>query len=95
MLLAEPDLPRIGSLVADDHEFGVAAREPDLDAPRVELTADLEGRLAEEIEEVEVQRGCERLGHTASRLCWSHRRREQSRREFLLDRLDMARRAAR
>ena len=64
--------------VRDDDQLGLATGETHLDAARVELTADLESSLAEQIEQMEMERRCERLAHAASELgCFARRRDRQ------------------
>src|SRR4029078_4704715 len=73
----------------DDHELGIAARKADLDAARLDLSAELERRLPEEVEQVEMERRRQRLTHAASGL----RRRVVTERggcsELLLNGLDV------
>ena len=63
-----PTWPASGTSSRDDDELGVATGETHLDAARVELAADLESGLAEQVEQMEVERRCERLAHAASEL---------------------------
>ena len=81
---------RVGGVLGDDHELGVAACEADLDASGAELAADLQRRLAEEVEEAEVERRAEGLdqplGGLRSRLVAD----SGGVGEILLDRLDVA-----
>ena len=57
-----------GGLVGDDDELGLASGEAHLDSTGLELCPDLERGLAEEVEQVEMQRGGERLAHPAGEL---------------------------
>src|SRR5439155_22405317 len=79
-----------GFLVADEHELRIAAGEPDLDAPVVELARELERRLAERLEEAPAECGleCDReeLGRAGGRLVAD--RRDPG--EVLSERLDGA-----
>ena len=68
-LLADADLAGVGHLVGDDDELGIAAGESNLDAAGVDLAPDLESGLAEEVEQVEMERRGERVAHAASGLC--------------------------
>src|SRR5256886_11908222 len=59
-------------LVADEYEFRIAACEPDLDPPFVELAGKFERRLAKGLEEASAEGGFERareeLGGASGRL---------------------------
>src|SRR5579884_31869 len=59
-------------LVADEHELRVAACDPNLDPPVVELGVELERALSERLEEAPAERGLERdreeLGRAGGRL---------------------------
>src|SRR5918996_1140592 len=68
VLLSGRDLYRLPRLVRHDNELRLPPGKPDLDARRVELAADLERRLAEEVEQPQVERRGERVRQPASRL---------------------------
>src|SRR6185503_11611116 len=89
-LLAEAHRLRALRLFGDDHELGIAAREANLDATGLDLAADLERRLAEEVEQVEVECRRQRLSHAASRLRRRVVTERGGRSEVLLDRMDVA-----
>ena len=80
----------VRSLIDDDHELGLTAGETDLDPTGFELSPDLESGLAEEVEEPEMERGPERLAQAASGLGGRLVAERCSRRELVLDRLDVA-----
>ena len=67
-LLAEAELGGVRHVVRDDDELGVAPCESHFDAARVDLAPDLESSLAEEVEQVEMERRSERVAHAASGL---------------------------
>ena len=81
---------RVGALVRDDDELGIAAGEPDLDARGSQLARELEGRLAEQVEEAQVERRAERLAQAAGRLGRGLVTEARGREEVLLDRVDVA-----
>src|SRR4029079_17100581 len=89
-LLTESELLRRLRLLGDDHELGIAARKADLAVARLYLSAELERRLTEEVEQVKMESRRQRLTHAASGL----RRRVVTERggcsELLLDGLDVA-----
>ena len=63
--------------------------EPHLDAARLELAADLERSLAEEVEQVEMERRSERFAHATGDLGCLFVTAGRGGRELLLDRLYM------
>ena len=89
-LLPARHLDGVRSLIDDDHELGLTAGETDLDPTGFELAADLEGGLAEEVEEPEMERGAESLAQAASGLGGRLVSEAGSRREVVLNRLDVA-----
>ncbi len=82
-------LGRVRSLVHDDDELGIAPCEPHLDAARRKLGADLGRRLAQKVEEAEMQRRGERLAHPASGFGGCLVPETGCGGEILLDRLDV------
>ena len=64
----KPNWVGVGNVVRDDDELGFAPCESHFDAARVDLAADLESGLAEEVEQMEMERRSERVAHAASGL---------------------------
>ena len=89
VLLAGAELDGVRRLVHDDDELRIASGESNFDASRVELAADLQGGLAEEVEQAEVERRRERLAQAASGLGGRLVSETGGRGEVLLDRLDV------
>ena len=79
-----------GGLLHDDHELGLAAREANLDPSGAELAADLQCRLAEEVEEAKVECRAEGLDQPLRGLRDRLVPEAGGVGEVLLDRLDVA-----
>ncbi len=73
----------------DEHEVGVAPGEADLDVPARQLAAEREGRLAEDVEQLQAQRRPDRVDQSTP--CLADLLSSEGGRggEVLLDRLDV------